>query len=186
MQVVGYIACLLIGVSLGSIGAGGSILTVPVMVYLFHVPVIVATSYSLFIVGLTSLLGAAVNYRQANTNVRAAGLFCFVSAGGVLVIRSWLLPLIPARLFLFYGFQVTWALVSMLLFATLIFLSASAMIRRGEGKVSGVVGDGGIVGDGVMEGGGIVGGDRVMEGGGTVGGDGVMEGGGLGGDDRPR
>lgn len=133
MPVFGYIACLLIGVSLGSIGAGGGILTVPVMVYLFHVPVVLATSYSLFIVGLTSLLGAASNYRQSNTNIRVAGLFCLVSAGIVLLIRSWLLPLIPGRLFVVGGVPVTWSFLSMVIFALLLFLSAAAMIRqRGE------------------------------------------------------
>ena len=132
MQLFGYIACLLIGVSLGSIGAGGGILTVPVMVYLFHVPVVLATSYSLFIVGLTSLLGAASNYRQSNTNIKVAALFCLVSAGIVLFIRWWLLPLIPSRLFSIGHVPVTWSLASMLLFAVLLFLSASAMIRGRE------------------------------------------------------
>jgi len=132
VPVFGYIACLLIGVSLGSIGAGGGILTVPVMVYLFHVPVVLATSYSLFIVGLTSLLGAVSNYRQSNTNLRVAGLFCLVSAGIVLLIRSWLLPLIPNRLFLIRNVPVTWSLASMILFAVLVFVSAAAMIRQRE------------------------------------------------------
>jgi uncharacterized membrane protein YfcA len=136
LQLFGYIACLLIGVSLGSIGAGGGILTVPVMVYLFHVPVVLATSYSLFIVGLTSLIGAASNYRQSNTNIKVAGLFCLVSAGIVLVIRSWLLPLIPSRLFIVGGAAVTWSLASMLLFAVLLFVSASVMIRRREEVVA--------------------------------------------------
>jgi uncharacterized membrane protein YfcA len=136
LSVFGYIACLLIGVSLGSIGAGGGILTVPVMVYLFHVPVVLATSYSLFIVGLTSLLGAASNYRQSNTNIRVAGLFCLVSAGIVLLIRSWLLPLIPNRLFYVGSVPVTWPLTSMLLFAALLFVSASAMIRQRDDAVA--------------------------------------------------
>ena len=57
MEIAGYIASLVIGISLGLIGGGGSILTVPVLVYLFRVEPILATAYSLFIVGFSSLVG---------------------------------------------------------------------------------------------------------------------------------
>jgi uncharacterized membrane protein YfcA len=49
MEYIGYFASILIGVALGLIGGGGSILTVPVLVYLFAIEPVVATSYSLFI-----------------------------------------------------------------------------------------------------------------------------------------
>lgn len=65
MEIVGYLASLLIGVSLGLIGGGGSILTVPVLVYLFHVNPVLASAYSLFIVGASSLVGAIPKYNQA-------------------------------------------------------------------------------------------------------------------------
>ena len=68
-------ASLIIGISLGLIGGGGSILTVPVMVYLFHVQPLLATSYSLFVVGVTSLFGAANNYKRGFVNVNTALLF---------------------------------------------------------------------------------------------------------------
>ncbi|MFM8485534.1 MAG: sulfite exporter TauE/SafE family protein, partial [Bacteroidota bacterium] len=55
MMILGFIASVLIGISLGLIGGGGSILTVPVLVYLFGVDPVLATAYSLFIVGATSL-----------------------------------------------------------------------------------------------------------------------------------
>ena len=72
MEIFGYIASALIGVSLGLIGGGGSILTVPVLVYLFGIPPLLATSYSLFIVGATSLIGAVSNYRKGLVNLKAA------------------------------------------------------------------------------------------------------------------
>ena len=62
MEIIGYLASILIGISLGLIGGGGSILTVPVLVYLFHVDTIQATAYSLFIVGASSLVGAWPKY----------------------------------------------------------------------------------------------------------------------------
>ena len=58
MILIGYLASLLIGLSLGLIGGGGSILTLPVLVYLFGVSPTLATAYSLFIVGTASLVGA--------------------------------------------------------------------------------------------------------------------------------
>jgi uncharacterized membrane protein YfcA len=62
MEIIGYLASLFIGVSLGLIGGGGSILTVPVLVYLFGVNPILATAYSLFVVGASSLVGAIPKY----------------------------------------------------------------------------------------------------------------------------
>jgi uncharacterized membrane protein YfcA len=61
MDIFGYLASIFIGITLGLIGGGGSILTVPVLVYLFSIDVVLATAYSLFIVGLTSLVGS-VNF----------------------------------------------------------------------------------------------------------------------------
>ena len=75
MQIAGYIASLFIGISLGLIGCGGSILTVPVLVYLFSINPVLATSYSLFIVGSTSLVGAINNYRKNLVRVKVALLF---------------------------------------------------------------------------------------------------------------
>ncbi len=60
MELLGYIAAILIGISLGLIGSGGSILTVPALVYLMSVEPVNATAYSLFIVGFTSLVGSII------------------------------------------------------------------------------------------------------------------------------
>ena len=58
MEILGYIGAIIMGLSLGLIGGGGSILTVPILVYLFVIDPVLATAYSLFIVGLTSLVGS--------------------------------------------------------------------------------------------------------------------------------
>jgi uncharacterized membrane protein YfcA len=70
MVVIGYLASLLIGLSLGLIGGGGSILTVPVLVYLFGVDPVLATAYSLFIVGATSLVGTFPKYKNNEINLK--------------------------------------------------------------------------------------------------------------------
>ena len=64
MLIIGFILAALIGISLGLIGGGGSILTVPILVYIMGVDPVLATSYSLFIVGTTSLFGTITNYKK--------------------------------------------------------------------------------------------------------------------------
>jgi uncharacterized protein len=130
MEIIAIIATVCIGLSLGLIGAGGSILTVPVLVYLFHVPVLLATSYSLFVVGTTSLLGACYQFRQRNINGRVALLFSLVSLSVVSCIRNWVLPNLPSKLFFINSVPVTTSLMSMVLFAFLMIVAATAMIRQ--------------------------------------------------------
>ena len=95
MLVLGYFASLVIGVSLGLIGGGGSILTVPVLVYLFHVDPVLATAYSLFIVGTTSLVGALPKYRSGEINLRTAIIFGIPAIATVYATRPFILPNIP-------------------------------------------------------------------------------------------
>lgn len=129
MLIFGYIASLLIGVSLGLIGGGGSILTVPVLVYLFGVEPMLATSYSLFVVGSTSLIGAVNNYRQGQVRVRTALLFGLTSIATVLLVRRYIVPGIPSILVDFGSWQLTKSGATMILFALLMLLASSSMIR---------------------------------------------------------
>lgn len=126
---LGYIASLLIGVSLGLIGSGGSILTMPVMVYLFGIPPLTATSYSLFVVGSASLVGAFKNYRHGLVNIKTALLFGASSIATVFVTRRFIIPLIPHELFSVRSFMVTENLLTMVLFAVLMVVASLSMIR---------------------------------------------------------
>ncbi len=130
MEIAGYLAALLIGVSLGLIGGGGSILTIPVLVYLFGIAPTTATGYSLFIVGCSSLAGAYKNYRRGNINARAALYFGITSILTVLLIRKLLLPLIPEELAHVAGITITKSLVTMLLFAVIMIIAAQSMIHK--------------------------------------------------------
>ncbi len=129
MEVFGYIASLLIGISLGLIGGGGSILTVPVMVYLFGVQPLLATSYSLFIVGSTSLVGAFSNFRKGLVNMKAASLFGASSIITVFITRKFIVPAIPKNIFTVGGYTVTEPLLTMVLFAVLMVVASISMIR---------------------------------------------------------
>lgn len=135
MEIAGYLASLLIGISLGMIGGGGSILTVPVMVFLFGMQPLVATSYSLFIVGSTSLVGAFNNLKKGLVDIRAAGLFGTSSIVTVYITRKFLVPMIPEKLFTIGGVSITESILTMLLFAVLMLLASVSMIR-GRKKVA--------------------------------------------------
>lgn len=129
MHWAGYFAASLIGVSLGLIGGGGSILTIPVLVYLFGVQPLVATGYSLFIVGSTSLVGAIRNLRKGMVNMQTAIYFSIISTITVLLTRKFLLHFIPDNLFNIEGFAVTKSLLTMLLFGVVMLAAAFKMIR---------------------------------------------------------
>jgi uncharacterized membrane protein YfcA len=90
MEIAGYIASLFIGVALGLIGGGGSILTVPVLVYLFGISPALGISYSLFVVGFTSLVGAFNNYRKGLVNFKTALLFGASSITTVFITRKFI------------------------------------------------------------------------------------------------
>ena len=125
---MGYIASILIGISLGLIGGGGSILTVPVLVYLFHVEPILATAYSLFIVGASSLVGAWPKYKQGFVNIKTAIIFGIPSIASVYATRKYLVPAIPNELGSLAGMHITKSLLMMMLFAVLMVAASFSMI----------------------------------------------------------
>lgn len=129
MEIAGYIASLLIGLSLGLIGGGGSILTVPVLVYLFGVDPVSATAYSLFIVGSTSLVGVYPKYCSSEVNLKTAIIFGIPSILAVYATRAWIVPAIPKEVFSIGDFVVTKALLMMILFAVLMVFASVSMIR---------------------------------------------------------
>lgn len=130
MEILGYIASILIGVSLGLIGGGGSILTVPVLVYLLKVEPVPATAYSLFIVGLTAAVGSLSYFRQRLVNVRTAIVFGIPSIAAVFATRAWLMPAIPKEIFTLGSFVLTKNLLTMAVFAILMVAASYSMIKK--------------------------------------------------------
>jgi uncharacterized membrane protein YfcA len=134
MEIIAYIASVFIGISLGMIGGGGSILTVPVLVYMFGISPLVSTSYSLFIVGSTSLVGAYSNYLKGAVKIKTALLFGSTSITTVFLTRKFLIPLVPHDLFSIEAFQITEPLMTMVLFAVLMVAASVGMIKSKERK----------------------------------------------------
>jgi uncharacterized membrane protein YfcA len=134
MLVAGYLASLIIGLSLGLIGGGGSILTVPVLVYLFGIDPVTATAYSLFIVGSTSLVGVVPKYNNGEVNLKTAVIFGIPSMVAVYATRAFLVPALPDEIFSIGDFIITKALLMMMLFAILMVFASVSMIRENNNK----------------------------------------------------
>lgn len=130
MDLVAYIFAALIGISLGLIGAGGSILTVPVLVYLAGVEPILATAYSLFVVGSTALVGGIRNSFKKLVDFKTAFLFGIPSIVAVYATRAWIMPAIPDSFGLF-GFTVAKGTAVLVFFAGLMLATSYSMIRNG-------------------------------------------------------
>lgn len=133
MEIIGYLASILIGISLGLIGGGGSILTVPVLVYLLGVNPTLATAYSLFIVGITALVGAVPKYKQGLINLKTAIIFGGPAIAAVYATRKFIIPTIPDEVFSISGFIVTKPILLMLIFAALMVSASYSMIRVKKG-----------------------------------------------------
>ncbi|MDZ7648547.1 MAG: TSUP family transporter [Cytophagales bacterium] len=99
MEIFGYVASIIMGLSLGLIGGGGSILTVPILVYLFDVDPVLSTAYSLFVVGLTSALGSFSHFKKGNVHLKTALIFGIPSIIAVYSVRKFIMPIIPDPVF---------------------------------------------------------------------------------------
>jgi uncharacterized protein len=130
MIIAGYFAAALIGLSLGLIGGGGSILTVPVLVYLFGIDAVTATAYSLFVVGATSLVGAFPKYKEGLVDLKTAVIFGIPSIVAVYLTRAYLVPFIPDQVLTLGDFELTKRLLLMGLFALLMVFASISMIRN--------------------------------------------------------
>lgn len=134
IEIFGFLGALLIGVVLGLIGGGGSILTVPILVYLLSVNPVTATAYSLFVVGASSLFGAYQNFKKGLVDVKTALVFAAPAFLSVYYTRRYLMPALPSELFTMGTFVVTKDLAIMVFFACIMLVAAIAMIRDQKGN----------------------------------------------------
>lgn len=130
MELIGYLACASIGISLGLIGAGGSILMVPVLVFLFHMPPVLATSYSLFVVGVTSFFAATGKFRKGDVLIGSALTFGLTSMLVVIGIRHFIVPVIPESFGSIGNAPVSYDLLCIFFFACLMIVAAIFMISK--------------------------------------------------------
>ncbi|MFW7380656.1 MAG: sulfite exporter TauE/SafE family protein [Oligoflexus sp.] len=129
MDILGYVLAIFMGLTLGMIGGGGSILTVPLLVYVFQVEPVLATAYSLFIVGLTALFGGISYQLKGEVDLKTGFIFAIPSFVGVYSVRAWAMPKIPDELSLLAGFTVSKSTLIMVVFAILMLLASISMIK---------------------------------------------------------
>lgn len=130
LELIGYFGALCIGLALGITGGGGSILTVPLLVYVLHYNPITASAYSLFIVGTTSGFGTYQNFKKGLVVPKTALLFALPSVIGVYITRKFIVPRIPDTVFYFGALKVSKETFLMILFAVLMFMAAYSMLKK--------------------------------------------------------
>jgi hypothetical protein len=127
--IIGFAAAIVIGISLGLIGGGGSILTVPVLVYIMGIDPMLATAYSLFVVGSTSLVGAGTYMKKGLVNYKTAIAFAIPSFIAVFLTRKFLVPALPDPLFSIGESLVTKNIGIMVFFGLIMLAASYSMIR---------------------------------------------------------
>jgi uncharacterized membrane protein YfcA len=130
VEIIGYLLAIVIGITLGLIGGGGSILTIPILVYLFAIKPELATTYSLFIVGISALIGAYKHYKIGNLHLGTAAIFGIPSIVSLVFVRKFILPIIPTTLVTFQNFILTKNTLLMVAFAVLMVAASISMIKK--------------------------------------------------------
>lgn len=136
MEFLGYFFSIFIGFILGLLGGGGSILSIPILVYLFQIEPVVASAYSLFIVGATSLVGAIPKYKDHLVNLKTGILFSIPSALSIFSTRKWIMPTIPEFVLQSGSFVITKRILLLGIFAVLMILASISMIKGGMKEIS--------------------------------------------------
>ena len=140
-ELFGYAAAVLVGLVIGLAGGGGSILTVPIFVYVFGIPPLLATSYSLFVVGTTSLVGSINHIWKKRVDLRVTLAFAVPSFTTVFLSRRYLVPALPDPLVRFGDVAVPKSDAILFLFAIVMLLVGRAMIRD-KRPAQGIAADG--------------------------------------------
>jgi len=130
LEIIGFILAIFVGVSSGLIGAGGSILAIPILVYLMGVEAAVtAPAYSLFVVGFASFVGTIIKSRQQQVNFKAALFFGIPTIISIFLTRKFLVPLIPESIFFIGDFELTNRILILGIFSIIMIGSALIMIK---------------------------------------------------------
>lgn len=128
MLVLGCVLAIIVGLTLGMIGSGGTILTVPILVYILGVDPVLATTYSLFAIGVTSFIGGFRGILKKEADINKVINFGIPSLLVVFITRSYILPLVPEVLTI-GPIQVEQRVALMILFSLVMLASSVNMIR---------------------------------------------------------
>lgn len=132
MQMLGYASAFLMGSILGLLGGGGSILSVPIFVYLFGIPASIASGYSLFVVGFSAAIGAVQYAKKRLIDLPIGVAFSIPSLVGVYISRRWIVPTLPHIIFESNSIKITKDTLILLVFAGVMILAAFSMIKKAQ------------------------------------------------------
>lgn len=130
METIGFLLGILIGISLGFIGGGGSILTIPVLVYIMGISPSQSTTYSLFIVGVATLIGSIKGIKDKMLDYQIALNFGIPSIVSIFIMRKYIMPILPETFFSVASIPITKELAIMLVFAVLMIAASFSMIKK--------------------------------------------------------
>lgn len=128
-QILGYILAVFVGMTLGMLGSGGSILSVPILVYVMGIEPTLATAYSLFVIGTTSLVGGIHKAKQKLVDFQKVVLFGIPAVISVFFTRKVLVPKIPEIIFSTDEFTLSKSILIMIVFAIVMIFASYRMIR---------------------------------------------------------
>ena len=129
LDIIGYAGAILIGLVLGLIGGGGSILTVPIFVYLLGIDPVYATAYSLFVVGITSGVGAIRFSMKGFVDYKTGIVFAIPALFSVYITRKFIVPAIPETILNIGDFVLSKDVGIMIFFALVMLIASISMIR---------------------------------------------------------
>lgn len=132
IELLGFLSAFFIGLVLGILGGGGSILTVPVLVYIFSLNPVTASAYSLFVVGVSGLGGVIRNLNRKLIDYKVGIIYGIPSFIAVYITRKYLIPELPEILFEIGNQEVSRDLGLMLFFAIIMLYVAITMIKQKE------------------------------------------------------
>lgn len=138
-MLIGFFGALFIGLVLGLIGGGGSILTVPIFVYLFDIDPIVATSYSLFVVGVTATVGTIRNTFKGKVDYKIGIIFSIPAMLAVYFTRKYFIPSLPDTIATIGSYTLSKNVAIMVFFAVLMMVAAFFMLKERKNKKEGAL-----------------------------------------------
>jgi len=134
-QIIGYLLAVFVGMTLGMLGSGGSILSVPILVYVMGIDPVLATAYSLFVIGTTSLVGGIHKAKQKLVDFKKVVLFGIPAVISVFMTRKILVPKIPEIIFSTENFTLSKSILIMVVFAVVMIIASGSMIKPFKEKV---------------------------------------------------
>ena len=134
LETIGFFGAFLTGIVIGLFGGGGSILAVPIFVYLFKLNPVIATSYSMFVVGFSAAIGVLINIKKKLIEYHTAFVFTLPALVSVSITRRFIIPNIPDILLSIKNFDITKEMSIMLFFSVIIILSSVLMMKKPDAK----------------------------------------------------